>query len=164
MADSLLTSLAAGVVRAQKQARIPERPSEMKALDGNWVMPGDIMGKSAIYKMAASPFLQGAFTEQQMMALQVPSEYEACVFIGFEVEGQIVIVCWMGCSETKFSIPHGCESITDNMIQFIIPYEGSPFRDKLKYNPDTNTWLFVFEVSQPDGTCKHFARYSVCRD
>jgi len=63
----------------------------------------------------------------------------------------------------KYSIPHGTGSVTDNSIQFTIPYKGGPFRDTFTYNPETNTWLFVLETSQPDGTWKHFARYSVRR-
>jgi len=164
MAASQLTFLAAGIAGAQEHPSISERPPVMKALDGNWVMSGDIMGKSVTYKMVAAPSLQGAFTELHLKDVQVPSEYEARVFIGYVAESQNVIVHWMDSFGAKSSIPHGSGSITGNTTQFIIPYEGGPFRDTLTYNPDTNTWWFVIEASQPDGTWEHFTHYSVRRE
>lgn len=71
---SLLIGLAASVAEAQERPEIPERPSLMKALDGNWIMSGDVMGKPVTYKMVASPTLQGAFTELHMRDVQVLSE------------------------------------------------------------------------------------------
>jgi hypothetical protein len=136
----------------------------MKALDGNWIMSGDVMGKPVTYKMVASPTLQGAFTELHMKDVQVPSEYEARVFIGYDAESQAIIAHWLDSFGARYSIPHGTGSITGNTIQFIIPYEGGPFKDTLTYNPDTKTWLLVIEASQPDGTWKQFARYSVRRE
>jgi hypothetical protein len=156
----LLAVLVACSVHAQEHPKIPERPAALKALDGDWVMSGDVMGKPVTYRMTAGPTLQGAFTEIHMNDVQVPSEYEARVLIGYDAESKSVIAHWMDSFGAKYSIPHGTGSVTDNSIQFTIPYEGGPFRDTFTYNPDTNTWLFVLEASQPDGTWKHFARYN----
>jgi len=90
-------------------------------------------------------------------------EYEARVLIGYDADSKAVIAHWMDSFGAKYSVPHGTGSVTDNMVQFTIPYEGRPFRDTFTYDAQTNTWLFVIEASQPDGTWKHFARYSVQR-
>jgi hypothetical protein len=37
------------------------------------------------------------------------------------------------------------------------------FRDTFMYSPETSTWNFVLESGQPDGSWKHFARYTVKR-
>lgn len=86
------------------------------------------------------------------------------MFIGYDAESQTIIAHWLDSFGARYSIPHGTGSITGNTIQFIIPYEGGPFKDTLTYNPDTKTWLLVIEASQPDGTWKQFARYSVRRE
>ena len=157
----LLTVLAAGNLLAQDHPKIPERPAALKALDGDWVMSGDVMGKPVNYRMVAGPTLQGAFTEIHMNDVQVPSEYEARVLIGYDAKSNSVITHWLDSFGAKYSIPHGTGNVTDNSIQFTIPYGGSPFRDTFTYDPKTDTWLFVLEASQQDGTWKHFARYNV---
>lgn len=159
----LLLLLTVGTSRAQEHPKIPERPPALKALDGNWVMSGDVMGKPVTYRMVAKPALQGAFTELHMSDVQVPSEYEARVFIGYDADSKAVIVHWMDSFGAKYSIPHGTGHVTDNSVQFTIPYHSGSFRDTFTYNPASKTWLFVLEAAQPDGTWKHFARYSVHR-
>ncbi|MGO4893550.1 DUF1579 family protein [Flavobacterium sp. W21_SRS_FM6] len=159
----LLVILVAGTLHAQEHPKILERPAALIALDGDWVMSGDVMGKPVTYRMTAGPTLQGAFTEIHMNDVQVPSEYEARVIIGYDTKSETIFAHWMDSFGAKYSIPHGTGSVTDNSIQFTIPYGSSPFRDTFTYNPDTNTWLFVLEASQPDGTWKHFARYNVSR-
>ena len=57
------------------------RPELLKALDGHWVMKGDVMGESVTYSLVAGPALQGRFTELRMQDVQDPPQYEARVFI-----------------------------------------------------------------------------------
>jgi hypothetical protein len=148
-----------GTLCAQEHPKIPERPAALKALDGDWVMKGDIRGKSVTHHMVAGPTLQGAFTEIHMK--DVETEYEARVLIGYDVDSDSVIVHWIDSFGAKSSIPHGTGSVSDNSVQFTFQYGTGPFRDTFTYNSKTNTWLFVLEASQPDGTWKHFARYDV---
>jgi hypothetical protein len=153
--------LVAGALHAQDHPKIPERPAVLRALDGTWVMSGDVMGKPVTYRMVAGPTLQGAFTELHMNDVQVPSQYEARVFIGYDPESRTVIVHWMDSFGAKYSIPHGAGRVTDNSIQFTIPYPGGSFRDTFTYNPASETWIFALDAKQPNGTWKHFARYRV---
>lgn len=156
---SFLVFFLSGNLHAQEQPKIPERPAVLKALDGNWVMTGDIRGKLVTHKMVAGPTLQGAFTE--IYIKDVETTYEARVLIGYDAESDSVIVHWIDSFGAKHSIPHGTGSAADNSIQFTFLYGSGPFRDTFTYDSDTNTWLFVLEASQPDGTWKHFARYNV---
>lgn len=154
----------AGSLCAQEHPTIPERSPVLRALDGNWIMSDDVMGKPVTYRMVAGPALQGAFTELHMNDAQVPSEYEARVFIGRDADNKTVIAHWMGTFGAHYSIPHGGTGhVTDNFIQFTIPYQSGSFRDTFTYNPESKTCLFVLEAAQPDGTWKHFARYNVHR-
>lgn len=155
--------LATGALNAQEHPKIAERPAALKALDGEWVMSGDVMGEPVTYRMVAGPTLQGAFTEIHMNDVQVPSQYEARVLIGHEADGKAVIAHWMDSFGARYSVPHGTGTALENTVQFTIPYEKGAFRDTFTYSPETNTWLFVLEAAQPDGKWKHFARYTVRR-
>lgn len=155
----LLVVFGVDTLGAQEHPKISDRPAALKALDGDWIMTGDIQGKSVTHKMVAGPTLQGAFTEIHMK--DVETEYEARVLIGYDVGSDSVIVHWIDSFGAKSSIPHGTGNVSDNSLQFTFQYGTGPFRDTFTYDSNTNTWLFVLEASQPDGTWKHFARYNV---
>ena len=155
--------VASGIAGAQDHPTIPERPAALKALDGDWVMTGDVMGEPVTYRMHGGPTLQGAFTEIHMDDVQRPSQYEARVLIGYDADSRSVIAHWMDSFGAKYSIPHGTGSLDDHSIRFTIPYASGPFRDTFTYSADTDSWLFVLEAGQPDGSWKHFARYDVRR-
>lgn len=157
--------LAASPVKAQEPANAADaRPAILRALDGNWRMSGDVRGKPVSYTMAAAPALQGTFTEMRMKDVQLPARYEAAVFIGYDAGSQGVIVHWMDSFGPKHSIPHATGRIDGNTMQFVFPYASAPFRNTMTYHPDTASWTFVLESSQPDGSWKHFARYEVKRN
>lgn len=91
-AGLLLVLLATGCARTQVLPITTDaRPELLKALDGHWVMSGDVMGKPVTYTMVAGPTLHGTFTEMHMVDVQVPSEYEARVFIGYDPSSKTVI-------------------------------------------------------------------------
>jgi hypothetical protein len=157
------------VAASFSHAEVPEnandaRPGLLRALDGNWVMSGDVKGKPVTYTMVATPALQGTFTEMRMKDAQAPAKYEATVFIGYDGANQTIVAHWMDSFGPKYSIPHATGHIAGNTIQFIFPYKTGQFRDTLTYNPETSTWQFVLESAQPDGSWKHFARYDVKRN
>ena len=138
------------------------RSALLKALDGQWVMVGDVMGKPVQYDMEASPTLQGTFTEIHMNDVQVPSQYEARVFIGADKDGQ-VIAHWLDSFGGKYSVPHGTGSIAGNTIVFNIPYSSGQFRDTFTFQPAQQTWTLSIEAAQPDGSWQHFAKYDIRR-
>ncbi len=162
---AFLFLLAVSCAHTQEQPNSTDtRPGILKALDGRWVMSGDVMGKPVTYTMVATPTLQGTFTEMHMTDVQVPSEYEARVFIGYDPSSKLVIAHWMDSFGAKYSIPHGTGHISGNAIEFTIPYKDGPFRDTLTYSPEKASWEFVLQASQPDGSWKHFARYEIRRN
>lgn len=136
-----LILLAAGCVHAQSLPNATgARPEILKALDGNWIMSGDVMGKPVTYTLVAGPTLQGTFTEMHMTDVQVPSEYEGRVFIGYDPASKSVIANWMDSFGATYSIPHGTGHMTGNTIEFTIPYKDGPFRDTLTYSPEKASW------------------------
>lgn len=143
----------------------PTAPSALlRQLDGNWRMTGDVRGKPVTYRMVAEPALQGTFTVLRMKDVQVPAQYEATVYIGYDDASKTVIAHWMDSFGPKYSIPHGTGHIDGNTIEFIIPYASGPFRNTWRHDPASATWHVALEAGQPDGSWKHFARYEVRRD
>lgn len=166
-ASSLAFSLLITAIPSTAQvatATSEARPALLRALDGSWRMSGDVMGKQVTYSMSAAASLQGTFTEMRMKDVQVPAQYEAVVFIGFDKASQTVISHWMDSHGAKYSIPHGSGQITGNSIQLLFPYQSGNFRNTMTYNSDSSSWTFVLESAQSDGSWKHFARYDVKRN
>jgi hypothetical protein len=124
-------------------------------------MTGDVLGKAVTYDMVAAPTLDATFTEMHMTDVRVPAEYEARVFIDVDPDSRIVISHWLDTFGAKYSIPHGTGQMSENVIQFTIPYADGPFCDTLTFHPEDRSWSFVIESSQPDGSWKHFARYAI---
>jgi hypothetical protein len=139
------------------------RPALMQKLDGHWLASGDIMGKPVQYNVVTAPALQGQFTEISMNDVQVPSQYEARVFIGFDSAANQIIAHWLDSFGAQYSIPHGTGSISQDTIEFIVPYPTSSFKDKFTYHPESDTWTLEITAQQPDGAWEHFAMYSFTR-
>ena len=140
------------------------RPALLKALDGRWIMTGDVMGKPVTYTLEAGPTLQGAFTELHMTDVQDPPQYEARVYIGVAPDDGTVIAHWMDSFGAQFSVPHGSGAISGNTVRFTIAYADGPFRDTLAYDADAGAWILEIEASQPGGAWQHFARYDIRRN
>jgi hypothetical protein len=135
------------------------RPAILQKLDGNWVATGDVREKPVQYDVIATPALQGKFTEISMNDIQLPSQYEARIFIGFDSDSNQIIAHWMDSFGAQYSIPHGTGSISDKTIEFIVPYPDSSFRDRFEYYPESDTWILEITAQQPNGSWKHFAKY-----
>jgi len=111
--------LAVGILSAQERPTIPDRPAALKALDGEWVMSGDVMGKPVTCRMVAGPTLQGAFTEMHMNDVQVPSEYAARVLIGYDAESKTV--SRTGWTVLELSTPSRTELVASQTTRFNSP-------------------------------------------
>jgi hypothetical protein len=138
-------------------------PPLMQKPDGRWTATGDVTGEPVQYDVVAAPALQGQFTEISMNDVQVPSHYEARIFIGFDGESQQVIAHWMDNFGAAYFIPHGTGSMAGNVIEFIVPYPQSAFKDRFEYFPESDSWTLEITAQQPDGGWKHFAGYDFRR-
>ena len=139
------------------------RPRLLALLDGDWVMAGDVLGKPVEYRLAVKPTLRRSFTELHMTDVRQPPEYEARVFIGYDGKSGQVIVHWLDVFGGKASIPHGTGHLTNDTIEFTIPYQEGPFRDVLRLDPGAGSWRFTIEASDGSGGWKHFAAYDIKR-
>jgi hypothetical protein len=140
------------------------RPTLLAALDGNWLMVGDVLGKPVKYRLTVEPILARTFTQLHMTDVHQPPQYEARLFLGYDKESGQVIAHWLDVFGAKGSIPHGTGHITDNSIEFTIPYQDGPFRDTLAYDSAASRWRFTIEASEGSGKWKHFAAYEIERN
>jgi hypothetical protein len=83
------------------------RPTVLRRFDGRWVATGDVMGKPVQYNVVAAPALHGQYAEISMNDVQVPSEYEARVFIGLDADSNTIIAHWLDSFGAQYSRPHG---------------------------------------------------------
>lgn len=139
------------------------RPAILQKLDGNWVVTGDVRGKPVQYNVITAPALQGRFTEISMNDVQLPSQYESRIFIGFDSDSNQIIAHWMDSFGAQYSIPHGTGIILENTIEFIVPYPDNSFKDRFEYHPESDSWTLEITAQQPNGTWEYFARYSFRR-
>jgi hypothetical protein len=139
------------------------RPALLAALDGNWLMVGDVLGKPVKYRLIVEPILARTVTQLHMKDVQQPPQYEARLFLGYDRESGQVIAHWLDVFGAKGSIPHGTGQVTNNTIEFTIPYQKGPFRDTLAYDSATGRWRFTIESSEGSGKWKHFAAYEIAR-
>lgn len=135
------------------------RPEILKKLDGTWLVSGQVQGDSVAYNLTVKPVLNNTFSELHMKDVAVPPQYEAIVFIGYDTAGKKIISHWMDSFGPAFSIPHGTGTIEQNKIEFIIPYDGNPFRDILTFDEKEGSWSFVIESSKDSITWSNFASY-----
>ena len=142
---------------------VADRPDLLQQLDGSWMMSGEVRGKPVTYSLEVKPGLSGAFTELRMQDIQVPAQYAANVYIGYDHATKTVIVHWMDSFGAKYSIPHGTGDIKENTLQFTFPYTGGHFRDTFTFEPAAGYWIFLLESQQPDGSWRQFAKYKVVR-
>lgn len=156
----LLLMFCASLASAQSAI---SRPDLLQQMDGQWTMSGDVLGQPVTYSLEVKPVLSGTFTQLQMQDVQVPPEYAAHVYIGYDETSKTLIVHWMDNSGARHSIPHATGTLNGNTLQFTFPYKGGNFRDTFTFDPAAKQWRFVLESQQSDGTWKHFAKYRVVR-
>lgn len=140
------------------------RPDLLSALDGHWVMIGDVRGKPVKYTLSAAPILQGKYSELQMKDVNIPAKYEAKVIIGSSQDGGSLIVHWIDSFGASYSVPHGIGQVLGDTIEFSFSYSGGKFRDVLRKNNTTNSWSLKIEAEQKDGTWQHFAQYEITKE
>jgi len=139
------------------------RPAILQKLDGNWLVTGNVREKPVQYNAMTASALQGRFTEISMNDVQVPSQYEARIFLGFDDDSNQIIAHWMDSFGAQYSIPHGTGHISENTIEFIVPYPDGSFKDRFEYSPEGDSWTLEITAQQPDGAWKPFAGYSFRR-
>lgn len=95
--SAILITLALGFAGpAPTSPTAPEtRPALLAALDGNWIMIGDVLGKPVKYSLSVSPILARTFTELHMVDLQQPPQYEARIFIAHDKGSGQIVVHWL---------------------------------------------------------------------
>lgn len=140
------------------------RPDLLRALDGQWMMVGDVRGKPVKYTLHVTPILQGKYSELHMKDVNIPARYEAKVTIGASQDGGSLIVHWIDSFGASYSVPHGTGRVTEDAIEFSFPYSGGKFRDVLRKNTTTNSWSLKIEAEQKDGSWQHFAQYNITKE
>jgi len=160
----LIMTLAFGCQNSTTGNQINDfRPSILKQLDGEWIANGNVMGDDVEYILNVRPILNFTFSELHMTDAANPPQYEALVFIGYDTTSKKIISHWLDSFGPAFSIPHGIGFIDNNTIEFTIPYEEGPFRDRLTFNDRDKSWSLIIESSSDSISWNKFAEYIITK-
>ena len=133
-------------------------------LVGIWNMPGEVEGKPVEFSFEAKRLLHDKFVLMHMKDLGMPSQYEADVYIGYDTTRACYVTFWIdnfGVDSTVSVLGYGKGRGDSLIILFNFPNE--PFRDTFTYNTTTDTWKFLLEDGNQQGTWKRFAEYKLTR-
>lgn len=87
-----------------------------------------------------------------------PPQYEALVYLGYDEGSQVLFAHWMDTFGGAYSVPHGTGTIKENSIEFIIPYEDTPFKDTFIFDAGSGEWeLFKNAQDKTSNTWVLFA-------
>lgn len=133
-------------------------------LVGTWDMPGEVEGKPVQYSFEAARVLHDKLVHMYMKDLATPSPYEADVYIGFDTARACYITFWLdnfGVDSAGSVLGYGrCKGDT---LVILFNFSNEPFRDTFTYDPANDTWRFLLEDGNLQGTWKTFADYKLVR-
>ncbi len=151
--------------------QLPEKPQEkdprpllLQRLDGTWIGKGQVTGEPVTYLISVGPVLNSAFSKIHMVDLSSPPQYEALVFIGEDPRTKTIITHWLDSFGAAYSIPHGTGKISDQTLEFTIPYPESVFLDRFIYDERSDSWkLEILSRKDSSSSWSVFAGYDLHR-
>ena len=132
-------------------------------LEGKWDMVGTVRGKPVRYTAEGQRLLQGAFLRIHMIDANVPPQYEANVYVGFDPEQHDYVVHWLdkfGAAGARV-VATGQRQGERLIVHF--PYTQGAFRNTWTHLPEADAWTLVIEAQKPDGHWSMFAEYRLTR-
>lgn len=152
------------VISSQTKSEQPSNESLLAHLVGTWDMQGEVGGKPVKYSFDAGRVLHDKLVLMRMKDLAVPSPYEADVYVGYDTARACYVTFWLdnfGVDSVITVLGYGRRQGDALIILFSFPNE--PFRDTFTYDATNDTWRFLLEDGNLQGTWKTFADYKLTR-
>ncbi len=146
------------------QVKAPQQETFLQNLVGVWDMQGEVEGKPVSYSFEARRVLHDKLVHMYMKDLAVPSPYEADVYIGFDSARACYVTFWLdnfGVDSVISVLGYGRRQ--GDALAILFSFPGEPFRDTFAYDSAKDTWRFLLEDGNPQGTWKTFADYKLAR-
>jgi len=136
----------------------------LDGLQGHWNMEGTVMGEPVRYRAEGARVLQGGFLRLHMIDANSPPQYEAAVYIGYDVKAKEYIAHWLDGFGAAGARVVGSGSRAGDRIAIHYPYSSGTFRNMFTWRPVRRDWTLLIESQQRDGTWSTFASYTLRRE
>lgn len=129
----------------------------LNALAGEWTMTGTVGTKLVRYNVQGTWVLQHGWLRLHMEDTAQPRQYEADVFMAYDVKARDYIGHWLD----RFGAPGarvvGSGAMSGERLVIIYPYVEGAFRNTFTQHP--RGWDLLIESQEKDGTWTTFANY-----
>lgn len=155
-----IVSLSVRISRAQEPLDGPNitfKDELLENLVGDWKLSRQIRGRTVENSVKVEWILNHQFLRIHMKDVQIPSSYEAMVFVGYDNASERYVVHWIDVFGGRFSETLGYGKRDGNSIKFVFEYPDGPFHNTFTWNPADKTWMFLMEHKNQQGTWTRFA-------
>lgn len=156
LAAALLSSVAAGETPTAHDPFLAQ-------LGGQWDLTGTLMGKPVHHRCEGSWALKDSWLCFTLADTQVPSSYQAAVYIGLDPRAHDYIAHWLD----QFSAGGAGVVATghrDGQVRVLVfPYAEGAFRNTFTLAADGSSGTLLLEAHQPDARWSRFADYRLAR-
>lgn len=129
----------------------------LENLVGVWNLAGVVAGDSVANTFEAKWILNHQFLQLHYQDINVPSQYEALVFIGFNPAQNHYVVHWLDIFGGRYSETPGFGQRENNTIRVLFKSPEGLLQNSFTWFPDTQKWRSVIEQTDPSGTWQIFA-------
>lgn len=126
-------------------------------LVGIWELTGVVAGDSVEITFEAKWVLNHQFLQLHYQDVNVPSEYEAFVYVGFNHQESLYVVHWLDVFGGHYSETLGYGKSDNNSINFVFNYPDWQLLNTFTWLPDQQKWLSVIEQQNQNGKWHTFA-------
>jgi hypothetical protein len=155
-------ALLAGMLTAAAIAA-PADEAYLDALRGPWTMTGTVMSQPVRYRAMGERVLKGSFLRLRMIDAARPPQYQAEVFLGYDVKAGDYVVHWLDEFGAAGARVVGTGHRDGERLVIDFPYADGAFHDTFTHDPTAGTWTLLLESREKDGRWSTFASYRLER-
>ena len=129
----------------------------LENLIGIWELTGVVAGDSVVNTFEARWVLNHQFLQLHYKDVNVPSQYEALVYVGFNHQENRYVVHWLDIFGGSYSEILGFGRRENNSITFVFKSSDSLLHNTFKWFPNQQKWVSYIKQQDQDGKWQSFA-------
>lgn len=133
----------------------------LDAMTGDWSMDGVTMGKPTRYALRGERILNDGFVRLALRDKAKPPQYQADFFLGYDKNQHDYIGHWLDQYGAAGARVVAVGQRDGDTLVLLFPYAEGALRDTFTYTPGKQSWTWLLESQEKNGTWSTFARYDV---
>ena len=159
---SLLSLMLALLVPSLARSQAPDQPRTfedevLNNLAGDWTLSRKMHGQNSLSTVHAEWVLNHQFLFIHMKEQSNPSQYEARVYIGYDIANKNYVVHWIDMFGGRISETLGHGTREGNSIKLEFNYPDGLFHNTLTWHPESKGWTTLMEQKDASGKWSIFA-------